>query len=305
MSVHHGLHQGAKTPPLILLLSPARVDPVALAAMVSAIVLYLGGVRRLAALGHVWPKRRSIAFVAGLGLYTAVEFGFFGAESSQLRFAFASRVVLLLLAVPSVLSFARPVTLLTEASQSPTERRIVAFLESRPVQLLGRPMISPLISLAVFCVFLTPLAGALRVNLVSEAAISIVVPLLGLLLVGPVVEGTAIRPTVVMAGELALALVETVADALPGILLRLSPVVLDHLGASTGSTPAWFPNPLRDQQLEGDLLWFFAEVGDLPALVLLVANFLRSDKDETQAWDSLSDEELNDLTQQHLRRRPD
>lgn len=295
--------QGSITPPLVILLSTARVDPVSLAALVTAVAFYLAGVRRLARDGRRWPKRRSVAFLAGLALYAGVDFGFLGVESQDLRFAFASRVVLLLLAVPSVLAFARPLTLLTGAVRGPLGNRLVAFLESGPVQLLGRPMVSPLVALAVFCVFLTPLSGTLRVSAASEALISLTAPVLGLLLVGPIVEGTAVRSSAVMAGELALAFAETVADALPGILVRLSPVVLDQLGTVTGAVPGWFPSPLRDQQLEGDLLWFFAEVGDLPALVLLVVNFMRSDRAETRAWDALSDEEMEALTREHLRRR--
>jgi len=284
-----------------VLISPTRVNLVALVVMVLAVVLYLVAVRRARRLGKAWSRGRGAAFASGLVLYAGIEFGFLGAESSRLRLAFATRVVLLLLAVPMLLSLAHPAALLSQTVRGPTGRRLVALLQSRPVQLLGRPMVSPLIALGVLTIFMTPLSGPLRVSPISEAAISVLIPLVGLLTVGPLIEGSNPRPTTVVASELAVAFVEMVADALPGILIRLSPVVIDHLGAVTGTVPGWFPSPLRDQQMEGDLLWFFAEVGDLPALLILFTRLMRSDKTETQSWDQLTDEEVAALTQQHLR----
>jgi putative membrane protein len=39
----------------------------------------------------------------------------------------------------------------------------------------------------------------------------------------------------------------------------------------------WGPSPLRDQQLGGDLLWCIGEAVDVPFLVLLVVQWVRSD----------------------------
>jgi cytochrome c oxidase assembly factor CtaG len=67
-----------------------------------------------------------------------------------------------------------------------------------------------------------------------------------------------------------------------------------------GNQPAWFPSPLRDQQLAGDLMWFLAETVDLPLIILMFVRFSRSDKHEAKSFDDLSDEEIEAMNRAHL-----
>jgi len=77
--------------------------------LVAAAVLYLGGVRSLRRRGHHWPARlTSMYFVLGLGSYAVISFGFLGAESHELRWAFTTRIALLLFVVPGLVSLGRP-----------------------------------------------------------------------------------------------------------------------------------------------------------------------------------------------------
>lgn len=156
----------------------------------------------------------------------------------------------------------------------------------------------------VFAVFFTPpLAAALRFSPVAQGgAISAVVPVLGgLLMVLPMAAHTVARTSLFIVAEFLFAFVELVLDAIPGVLLRLGTVVFDRAGAASGAMPLWFPNPLRDQQLSGDLLWFIAEIVDVPILVILMMRWIRSDRRESRGMDELSDEEMAELTAAHLR----
>ena len=105
-----------------------------------------------------------------------------------------------------------------------------------------------------------------------------------------------------MTAEFLLAFVELMLDAIPGIVLRITNSVLDH-ATTMAAGPAWFPSPLRDQHLAGDLLWFIAEVADVPVLVLLFLRWQRSDRREARAVDALTDEQMDALTREHLTRR--
>ena len=96
---------------------------------------------------------------------------------------------------------------------------------------------------------------------------------------------------------------ELVLDAIPGLLLRLNDGILDHAPAIVGRLPLWFPTPLHDQHLSGDLLWFIAEVADVPVLVLLFVRWMRLDRREGKRLDDLSDEEMAERTRDHLSRR--
>ena len=155
---------------------------------------------------------------------------------------------------------------------------------------------------AVFLVFLTPVAAILRDSAWSEWTISVLTPAAGLLLILPIAAHSVLRTGFFVTVEFLLAFVELVLDAIPGLLLRLNDGVLDHAPAIVGRLPFWFPTPLHDQHLSGDLLWFIAELADVPVLVILFVRWMRLDRHEGRRLDDISDEEMAELTRQHLER---
>ncbi len=88
-------------------------DPVAAIAILIAGGLYIGGVVRVRRHGGHWPARFTAAFLLlGLGSFAVVEFGFLGTYSASLRWAFTTRIALLLFAVPAFIAAGRPIGLL-------------------------------------------------------------------------------------------------------------------------------------------------------------------------------------------------
>ncbi|WP_310134911.1 cytochrome c oxidase assembly protein [Leifsonia shinshuensis] len=279
-------------------------DPAAAALLAAAAALYLLGVLRLRARGHRWPARLTVAFLAlGLGSYAVVSFGFLGAESTDLRWAFTTRIALLLFVVPALVSLGRPIALARVALGPVGRRRADRATRSWPARVFGNAIFAPAFACAVFLVFLTPVAAILRDSVWSEWSISVLVPLCGLLLVLPIAAHSVIRTGFFITVEFLLAFVELLLDAIPGLLLRLNDGVLDHAPAILGRLPLWFPTPLHDQHLSGDLLWFIAEIADVPVLVLLFVRWMRLDRREGRRLDELSDEEMAELTRQHLGHR--
>ncbi len=58
-----------------------------------AAALYLSGVIALRRRGHRWPLRLTLMYLLlGLGSYAWVSFGFLGAWSAELRWAFTTRI---------------------------------------------------------------------------------------------------------------------------------------------------------------------------------------------------------------------
>ena len=87
---------------------------------------------------------------------------------------------------------------------------------------------------------------------------------------------------------LLFSLIELLADALPGIIIRLDTHLL--AAAHVAATPRAFgPSPLIDQQLGGDLLWCVGEAVDLPFLILLILAWVRSDAREAARVDAYLD----------------
>jgi cytochrome c oxidase assembly factor CtaG len=292
------------TPPLSVFLTTWSFDLAAAALLVLAAALYVGGVLRLRRRGHRWPLRLTAAFVVlGLGSYAVISFGFLGAESTDLRWAFTTRIALLLFVVPGLLALGRPIALARVALGPRGRASTDRALRSRPVRALGNAIAAPVIACAVFLVFLTPVAAVLRDSPWSEGTISVLTPLAGLVLVLPIAAHSVVRTGFFVTVEFLLAFVELLLDAIPGLLLRLNDGVLDHAPAIVGRLPLWFPTPLHDQHLSGDLLWFIAEVADVPVLVLLFVRWMRLDRREGRRLDELSDEEMAELTRRHLSRR--
>ncbi len=251
--------------------------------------------------GH-WPLRPALGFfVLGLGSYAVIEFGFLGVYSEELRFAFSTRIALLLFAVPGLLATGKPVALLRAALTGRALAVVNRILESKVFGVMGNAVFGPVFALAAFSVFLTPLSGVLRASPVAQDALGVLVPVVGLIMVLPLTELVVARTGLFIAAEFLLAFVELVLDAVPGIVLRLNDVILDHAAPVTAAVPWWFPSPVRDQQLSGDLLWFIAEIADIPILILLFIRWSKHDRGESKKVDELSDEELEALTQAHLR----
>lgn len=244
--------------------------------------------------GEPWPLRRTIGFFAlGLLPYAVIELGFLGTFSADLRWAFSTRIALLIFAVPAGIAAGRPLDLVPAR----VRERVLA---SRVTRVFGNAMVATIVIAAVFCLFLTPLAGILRVDPVVEASLGVVVPLVGLAMVLPMMALGAVHTGTFIAIEFLLAFVELLIDSVPGLLLRLNDSVLDLI-PDAAQAAAWWPSPLHDQHLAGDMIWFIAEFADVPILVILMIRWMRSDRVEAKSFDDLSDEEYDEMTRAHLR----
>lgn len=291
------------TPDVLTFLTTFTFNPFAFGVIVVAAALYGVGLSAARRNGAHWPVWPTLAFyVLGLGSYAWIEFGFLGTWSVEIRWAFTTRIAFLLFVVPGLLTLGRPVSLARAATSGRSARMLERILKSWPIRLMGNAVFAPVVALVGFCLFLTPFAAALRLDPGWEAAITIGVPLAGLLMVLPVADSGLMRTSLFITAEFMLAFVELVLDAIPGILLRLNETVLDHAPAVTGLLPPWFPSPLHDQHLSGDFLWFIAEVADIPVLIILFMRWMHTDKREAKTMDDLTDEQMEQLTQEHLKR---
>jgi putative membrane protein len=291
-------------PPLNELLGTWSLDLWALGLLLAAGGLYSLGLARAARAGVRWPLWRVAAFFGlGLGMYAVVSFGFLGTYSPELRWAFSVRIALLLFVVPAGLALGLPLGLARLTMRPGRLRTWLGAVASRPLSVFSNSAVAPVVGLLVLSMMLTPLAGITRINPALEGLLSIAIPLLGLLMVLPMVEEKTRVSTALIMLQFVFAFIELLADAIPGLLMRLSPGIFDGVAALTGSHPVWFPSAVRDQQLAGDSLWFIAEIMDLPVMILLFIRFAKSDKGERKVLDELTDEEMDQLNATHLHLR--
>ncbi len=251
--------------------------------------------------GQRWPLRRTIGFfVLGLGSYAVIELGFLGVWSNELRWAFTTRIALLIFVVPAGVAAGAPLELFRRAGGERAEAVLERALASRLVRLCGNAMVATIVIAAVFCLFLTPVAGVLRTTPWVNEGLGLLVPIVGMGMVLPMSAFGTMRTSLFIAIEFLLAFFELLIDAIPGILLRLNDTVVDSV-STLGATPGWWPSPLHDQHLAGDFLWFIGEAADVPILVLLLIRWMRHDRSEAKAFDELDDEAHEQLMRAHLR----
>ncbi|WP_231563089.1 cytochrome c oxidase assembly protein [Microbacterium mangrovi] len=269
--------------------------------LVVASALYGLGLWKMHRKGAAWPARYTLAYyLGGMGSYAFVELGFLGTYAHDLRWAFTTRIALLIFVVPALIAAGRPLELLIQASGDGGAARITRILRWRIVRMFGNAMFATVFVAGVFLLFLTPFAWTMRGTPWMEAALGIVVPLLGLIMVLPIAATTGMRSSTFITIEFLLAFVELLIDSIPGILLRLDDAIADHAPVIHNSAP-WWPSPLHDQHLSGDFIWFIAEVIDVPILVILLVRWMRRDKAEAKEYDDLTDDEYEAMAQAHLR----
>ncbi|MCZ2403906.1 cytochrome c oxidase assembly protein [Paenarthrobacter sp. Z7-10] len=271
--------------------------------ILAAGTLFGVGVVRAGRAGVSWPRWRIVCFsLLGLGFFGFVSFGFLGSSAGQLRWAFSIRLAMLLFIVPILLSLGKPLSLLRAATHSTSVRRRLASVGRWPMRFFSNAVVAPLVGLLLFSALLTPLAGVARLTPVIEGLLTVGVPLLGLLLILPLTESGRRTTTSLLLLEFVFAFIELLADAIPGMALRLNGSVLDGAGILSGPHAPWFPSPLLDQQLAGDWLWFICEAADLPILILLFVRFSRTDRGERDVLDEMTDEQMDALNAAHLGR---
>lgn len=268
-----------------------QIDPLPLAVGALTAAAYLWAVLRVRRRGVPWPVRRTASFVGlGLGSLVAASTGWPVDHERTMFSLYAVQVMAYMLVVPFLMVLGRPVELATAALPPRAAERLTSVLSGRLARLVTAPVLGPLLLAALpFVIFFSSLLPATLGHPGALSLLHAVLLIIGIVVLVPLWETEAVNPGIPFAIALLFAFIELLADALPGIVIRLDTHVLAGNYFDLVGRP-WSSSPLRDQQFGGDLLWGFGEVVDLPFLVLLVRQWLRSDAREAAAIDHALDE---------------
>lgn len=110
-----------------------QFSPLASAPLVTAVGLYLAGVRAVARRhpARPWPWGRTWAFLAGLCATAVATQGYDAVYDDVLLSAHMVQHLLLIMVAPPLLVFGRPVTLLLHATRNPWHTRVKRIVRSR------------------------------------------------------------------------------------------------------------------------------------------------------------------------------
>lgn len=256
-----------------------HADPVGIVLVALAAVLYGAGVRRVRRLGHPWPPVRTGVFVLlGLGSLLLATVGWVGVYSRSLFWMYTVQFLALLLLAPVLMAFGRPLAL----------ARLAAPDRLGWVDKLANPLVGPaLVPVLTLVVFFTPLLRWSLEDTVVGGLLRVVLVLAGLVFALPLAGEGRDAGSVAVAAAVFVGFLELLADAVPGILVRLHDGLLTTWFADLHR--GWGPSPLIDQHRAGSILWVVAEALDLPFLALLVVQWIRSDEREAARIDAQLD----------------
>lgn len=261
-------------------------DPAIVLIAVVVLVAYLLAVARVRRVGGQWPPLRTACFAGpGVGLILLASVWWVGAYSRVLFWDFTVQVTLLLIVAPVFLAFGRPLTLAVAAGGRPAAV-VTRVRSSRVFRFCAHPAFGPLlVPVFIFVLFFTGLLASTQRDAVVGEVVRVVFLLAGFVLALPLAgeEGGATTSLAIAAG-LFLGFLELLLDAIPGILVRLRDDLLAPGYYGAVHRP-WGPSPISDQRFGGAILWFVAEIIDLPFLILLVSRWIRVDAQEAARVD--------------------
>ncbi|GAB2477755.1 cytochrome c oxidase assembly protein [Jatrophihabitans fulvus] len=262
-------------------------QPLALAAVAALALTYAYGVRRL---DRPWPRGRTATFALGLALLLYTTCGAPGVYGPALFWVWMAQGLVLWLVVPFLLLFGHPVQL-ARAVTGPG-RWPDRVLDSAPIRVISKPLVSPaLVPILSFVVFFGPVPGWAVGVPVFGWVLQLVLVALGAAMALWLVGIDEDRVTTLSAGfALGLGMFELVVDAVPGIVMRLK----DNLVTTFFDERSPFagqPDALSDQRRAGAVLWFIAELIDLPFLVLAYRRWRRIDAKDAAHIDAVLEAE--------------
>jgi putative copper resistance protein D len=268
-----------------MILGAWKLDPVLLVVVLVAGTGYAAGMRSTRRRGISWPAARPVAFFAGLVVTVVAAMSALGSYAHVLFSVYMVQILLLLTIAPLLLAIGRPIGLAVQTLPEPAGQRLVEAMRSRPVRIITSPVISPLLFvLILFAVFFTPWYQASLQHYVHYELLHLVLLIIGFAAQIPLWETGENGHGFPYPLLLLFTFIELLADAVPGIVLRLDTHVIAP-AYYLALHRSWGPSPLSDQQLGADILWCVAEAIDLPFLILFLAGWIRADATEADRID--------------------
>jgi putative membrane protein len=267
-------------------------EPLVVLALVVAGVLWWHAVRRVnsAHTANPVPRRRTLAFVGGLGAVAVALLSGIGRYDTTLFSVHMVQHILLVFVAAPLIVLSGPVTLALRAGSTATRRSLLLpILHSRPMRVISHPVVawlaftgvmwgshfSPLFEAALE----DPLVHDLEHGLFLVSGLLFWWPALG-------VDPAPWRmPPAVRALYVFLQMPQNTFLAV-AITFATAPLYRHY---ATLSAP-WLPSALADQQAAGAIMWLAGDAAFLAAVIGLVAAWMRADERGQAREDRRADE---------------
>ena len=280
---------GVKMPPaptLTHILLAYEPDALMIGLLITAVALYIKGVRVLVKRGDQWPVGRTISFAIGI---SAIDFATSGGLGLYAHFAFSWHMIAhmtLGMIAPIAIVLSAPITLALRTlpqGRNPEERGVrgtlLSVLHSRYSAAIVNPVGALLIfDGSLFLLYFTSLFGTLMNTHVGHLVMNLHFILAGFLFFHVIigVDPNPKRPPFLVRIVTLLAAMSV--HAFFSVALMSSSTLIDSGYFNSLQTP-WVGNLLADQNKGGAIGW---AMGEIPILIALIATFIMWTRDDAR-----------------------
>jgi cytochrome c oxidase assembly factor CtaG len=276
-------------PSLSTLVLPDRVDVVALALVLTTVVAYTSGVRRLGRRGRHWSTARTVAFMGGAAVVVVATQTGVARYDTVLFSDHILQHVLLGMMAPVLFALGAPVTLALQASRPGAKSMLRRALDSRPVDVLTHPLTATaLFSGTLFALYFTPLYELSVRNTAVHAWVHMHFVVVGVLFAEAIVGLDLNRHRTGYPARLGLVLATVPVHAFLGVaLLSATSVIAADWYAATGRT--WGASALSDQRTGAGILWAAGELFGLIMAGVVLARWMAHSERQARRNDRILD----------------
>ncbi len=242
-------------------------DPLVALSLLAVAVLYLRGRHRIHERGQRWPAQRTGCFLGGLAaIAIALQSPLEAYDTALFSVHVVQHLALTMVAAP-LLVMGAPVTMLLMTASPRYRKRIVKVVHSRPVKVIGHPLIAwALFTLTLYALYFSPLFDLSLRNPFVHDLVHLHFIVVGLLFWWPVVGVDPTRWRLHHLARVLYIFLMVPFHAFLGVAIMNSRTLLAP--ALAGFVRPWGPTPLADQQAGGAIMW---GAGDLISLVSVIA----------------------------------
>lgn len=276
---------GLPSPTLRTLVLPGDVDFVSLVVVGVPAVLYVAGVRRLAARGRRWRPARTAVFLAGSAVVAIATQTGLARYDTTLFSVHVAQHVLLSMVAPVLLVLGAPVTLALQASGGATAAVLRSLLRSSVVRVVTHPVVAAAVfALSLYVLYLSPLFELSLRDDVVHAWVHVHLVVAGLLFAAAVVGLDPLPLRWPYPLRLLLVGLTVPAHAILGVALLTAdePLAADWYGAVARP---WGGTPLADQRTGAAILWGAGELVAVSLALIVVAQWMRQSEREARRAD--------------------
>jgi cytochrome c oxidase assembly factor CtaG len=242
-------------------------DPLVALPLLALAVLYLEGLHRIRERGQRWPAQRTGCFLGGLAaIAIALQSPVEAYDTALFSVHVVQHLALTMVAAP-LLAMGAPITMLLMTVSGRSRKRVVKVVHSRPVKLIGHPLIAwVLFTVTLYALYFSPLFDLTLRNRFVHDLVHLHFIAIGLLFWWPVVGVDPTRWRLHHLARVLYVFMMVPFHAFLGVAIMNSRTLLAPSLASF--VRPWGPTPLADQQAGGAIMW---GAGDLISLVSVIA----------------------------------